>query len=180
MKRLLISLYQIPFILIISNCSNQIGDVRENKVSILVEDLESILCKDTGYTQGVAAVDVNKDGFPEIYATNSWTNQNNLFYWNQKGIFQKDTSLPFTKSELNSNGCSWGDLSNDGEYDLLIANVNNAPNQLFLNQDKGEFNRIELSQNDSSSSWTYGVSWVDANNSGFLDLYLVYQDLFTY
>ena len=42
MKRLLISLYQIPFILIISNCSNQIGDVRENKVSILVEDLESI------------------------------------------------------------------------------------------------------------------------------------------
>ncbi len=173
MKRLLIFLYQIPFLLIITNCSNQIGDVQENKVNLLVEDLECILCKDTGYTQGVAAVDINNDGFPEIYATNSWTNQNNLFYWNQKGIFQKDTSLLFTKSELNSNGCSWGDLTNDGKYDLLIANVNNAPNQLFLYKDKGSFNKLELLQNDSSSSWTYGASWVDANNSGFLDLYLV-------
>jgi hypothetical protein len=162
----------------LQSCSNQTSPINDT-VEIFVQpgallqaDYNSVLTKDSSYTQGVSAVDINGDGYPELYATNSWTNQSNFFYKNNHGEFIKDDSTNLTRNLLNGNGCSWGDVDNDGKLDLAVANVNNASNFLFKGGDEGKFTIVELAQFNPEESWTYGSSWVDVDNDGYLDLYL--------
>ena len=148
--------------------------IRKAKVDpdILIEDVSSALAYDSSYTQGVTAVDINGDFYPEIFATNSWKNDNNFFYQNDRGTFKKDKRFSFTSDRLNANGACWGDFTRNGKLDLVVANVNNKNNQVFI-ASADTFGMIKVPQYDSINSWTYGVTWVDATNSGFLDLYVV-------
>ena len=139
---------------------------------LLLEDQLGTLSQDSSFTQGVAAVDVNGDGYPELYATNSWTNQSNFYYLNNKGVFSKNESSKLTSNFLNGNGCSWGDVNNDGFLDLAVSNVNNASNFLFKGLSGDKFEAIELRQINKDESWTYGSNWADVDNDGYLDLYL--------
>ncbi len=139
---------------------------------LLTENNSSSLAQDSSYTQGVTAVDLNGDYFPEIFATNSWTNDKNFFYLNDNGTFKKDARFSFVNDRLNANGACWGDFTRNGQLDLAVANVNNAPNQVFVALGD-TFIKKDLPQNDAINNWTYGMTWVDATNSGFLDLYAV-------
>lgn len=178
MKRLavffLLLLLFSPFCCTNNKSAPEVTSIRANNKSrvLLTENNSSPLAQDSSYTQGVTAIDLNGDFYPEIFATNSWTNDNNFFYQNDNGNFKKDAKFSFARDYLNANGACWGDFTRNGQLDLAVANVNNAPNQIFIALEDS-FTRKDLPQNDTTKSWTYGMTWVDATNSGFLDLYAV-------
>jgi hypothetical protein len=103
----------------------------------------------TGF--GVAWIDVDNDGWLDLLAVNGDVNQNvrdlkantnpfplgqrNLLLRNQGGTFKDATAgagAPFVLAEA-SRGAAFGDVDNDGDTDVVIAN-GAGPARLLLNQ----------------------------------------------
>lgn len=74
----------------------------------------------------------------------------------------------------NGAGVALGDLNNDGLDDIFLA-ANQVDNKLFLNQGDLKFKEITLESKISKSNsfiWSSGVSMVDLNLDGKLDIYI--------
>jgi enediyne biosynthesis protein E4 len=73
---------------------------------------------------------------------------------------------------FNGGGVATGDFNNDGLPDLYFVN-NMGPNKMFLNEGNLKFKDItEAAGTAGATGWTSGVSVVDINNDGLLDLYV--------
>lgn len=72
----------------------------------------------------------------------------------------------------NGAGVGTGDFNNDGKVDIFFAS-NEGENQLYLNKGKLQFNNVtKLAAIPQDSAWNTGVSVIDINNDGLLDIYI--------
>lgn len=72
----------------------------------------------------------------------------------------------------NGAGVGAGDFNNDGNTDLFFAS-NQGPNSLYLNDGKMHFKDVTAAaQIPDDGGWSTGVSVVDINNDGLLDIYV--------
>ncbi len=72
----------------------------------------------------------------------------------------------------NGAGVSAGDFNNDGKIDLFFAS-NQGENKLFLNKGNMKFSDVTIqAQIPNDGGWNTGVSVIDINNDGLLDLYI--------
>ena len=72
----------------------------------------------------------------------------------------------------NGAGIASGDFDNDGFIDLYFTS-NQGPDKLYLNQTQLKFKDItEQAGISNTTGWTSGVSTVDINNDGLLDIYI--------
>ncbi len=74
----------------------------------------------------------------------------------------------------NGAGVGVGDINNDNLTDIFFA-ANMTANRLYLN--KGDFKFVDITQQAGFSSkgkWACGVSMVDINQDGWLDIYICY------
>jgi hypothetical protein len=72
----------------------------------------------------------------------------------------------------NGAGVATGDFNNDGLMDIYFAG-NEVPNKLYLNQGNMKFKDITASAGvDGGKGWKNGVTLVDINNDGLLDIYI--------
>ncbi len=73
---------------------------------------------------------------------------------------------------FNGGGVGAGDFNNDGQTDLFFTS-NMGQSKMFLNQGGLKFKDVTQETGISSpNGWTTGVSVVDINNDGLLDLYI--------
>ena len=87
--------------------------------------------------------------------------------WFEEIAFNIENDLNETKSVL------WADIDNDGDQDFLITN-RNASNKLWLNDGNMQFTDVTSTCGISTSvnSKSYGASFGDYDNDGFIDLYI--------
>ncbi|MEX0289521.1 MAG: CRTAC1 family protein [Flavobacteriaceae bacterium] len=80
-----------------------------------------------------------------------------------------------------SRGVAWGDYDQDGDPDLYVANTNGQWNAFYRNNGNGTFKKLTfdggnirvLSETVKHGGRSEGVNWVDYDNDGDLDLYVV-------
>jgi hypothetical protein len=136
---------------------------------------------------GVAVFDYNNDGNLDIFFTNgadiSSLEKNSPKYWNRlfrnngDGTFADVTEKAGLKGTGYDTGVAIGDYDNDGFEDILVTGVYH--NTLYHNNGNGTFTDVTekagLSRLDQEYGpmWSVGAAWVDVNNDGMLDLFVV-------
>ena len=92
---------------------------------------------------------------------------------NEGGTFREASEEWGVKIGRQTWTCNFGDIDNDGDQDLFLAN-HDAPCQLFENINGERFEEIPLFENgEGLELFAFQTSIADFNNDGFLDILLV-------
>ena len=121
----------------------------------------------------VAWVDVNGDGFDDLFLPEYDINSTSHVYLNDgNGAFYESTdSEDLIQKVAGSISSSWADIDNDGDRDAHISNFTGGPNFLILNNNDGTFTDATQDMNPNSVGYFHGSTWADYNNDGFVDLF---------
>lgn len=139
-----------------------------------------------GYGRGAAFVDINNDGYDDLFVVdtdNRFRSSDygiSTFYINNgQGRFQRH-NLGLSEKDTDSNwSAAFADYDNDGDQDLILTNggyTGASTIAIYENQisSKGRLiNRTDQlgleNFNTQKSSW-WGASWADFDDDGYLDV----------
>lgn len=134
------------------------------------------------YTMGSTWADYDNDGRPDLFipvggtVANPLPKNNMLFHNEGNGRFTRITTGAIVTDAGNSTASTWGDYDNDGHLDLFVANASKEKNCLYKNNGNGTFTKIDTGAIVNENGNWHGCSWVDVDNDGWLDMYVLTND----
>ncbi|MDF1864106.1 MAG: FG-GAP-like repeat-containing protein [Saprospiraceae bacterium] len=131
-----------------------------------------VLVNDVKLSRGAIWGDFNNDEITDLFVANENETSNDIFYGIGGGDFEKLTSGAIVSTQKSSMTGSWGDIDNDGDFDLFVGNslyFQQQRNQLYLNQGD-EFEVVTNGPIVTDEKCTYGSAFGDYDNDGDLDL----------
>lgn len=161
-----------------------------------------IFSSQIGYGLGVGISDINNDGWPDIYVSNDF-NENDYLYLNQRnGTFIEASSEAIAQTSRFSMGNDIADINNDGWIDILSLDMlpedeitqkrsagedsyeiyrlklnfgygrQVSRNTLQLNNGNGTFSEIAQLAGISATDWSWTPLFADFDNDGWKDLFV--------
>ncbi len=143
---------------------------KNNSNGDFTKDISGTVSLEANSSLGPTWADYDQDGLMDLFVPNGQGNKNSLFHNNGNGIFSKSNSI-VSQDGGKSVGSCWGDIDNDGDLDLFVANSNSVTNFLYKNLGGGIFEKITNSIVNQGGS-SHGCSFADIDNDGDLDLYV--------
>jgi hypothetical protein len=112
----------------------------------------------------------DKEEFPNLFQLKDSTTTGITF---NNALEYTESLNPYTyRNFFNGGGVALGDINNDGLLDIYFTG-NLVDNQLYLNKGNWQFEDITSKAGVSSEGvWSSGVSFIDINNDGLLDIYV--------
>ncbi|MFB6230680.1 MAG: VCBS repeat-containing protein [Salinibacter sp.] len=167
-----------------------------------VSEEAGIYGSEIGFGLGVTVVDVNRDGWQDIYVSNDFFERDYLYINNQDGTFREVLPKQMRHSSLSSMGADFGDLNNDGWPELFVTDmlpetdrrlkttttfkpwdgyqrmVRNGyyhqvlRNTLQLNNGNGTFSDISQIAGVHATDWSWGALIADFDLDGYKDIFV--------
>jgi len=142
--------------------------------------VSSGVAREYGPALGTLAFDANGDGWLDLYVANDgadnqlWLNRHNGRFENTAvvaGVAVNSQGKP-----EGSMGVDAGDFDNDGDEDLIIANLTGEGSTLYENDGTGSFQDVAAAtglRTQTLANTGFGTAWFDADNDGWLDILTV-------
>lgn len=151
---------------------------------------------------GVAVSDINNDGWPDIYVSNDYTEQDYLYINNANGTFTAREHYMLSHLSQFSMGSDIADFNNDGLVDILTLDMLPEDNRrqkllqgqenyelyqqmatngfhyqfmrnmLHLNNGNGTFSEIGQLAGISNTDWSWSALFADLDNDGNKDIFI--------
>ena len=151
---------------------------------------------------GIAVSDINNDGWPDIYVSNDYTEQDYCYINNRNGSFSQRELYMFSHLSQFSMGNDIADINNDGLVDILTLDMLPEDNRrqkllqgqenyelyadmatngfhyqfmrnmLQLNNGNGSFSEIGQLAGVSNTDWSWAPLFADLDNDGYKDLFI--------
>ena len=165
-----------------SNFDPQVDILYRNRGDGTFADVTATAGIDRAYGSGlgVAVLDFDDDGWLDVYVANDG-NENQLWWNRANGTFE-DAAL-FGGVALNGDGAAEAgmgiavdDFDRDGDPDIFVTHLRDETNTLYENRGDGLFADTTFPRGlgyPSLSATAFGVQWLDFDNDGLSDLFVV-------
>jgi len=142
----------------------------------LDKQLDHIMPQVASMGAGVSIVDFDRDGWSDVYVTNSGEGSKNALFRNMTDGSFKDVAPDLGIADVNqagtgvSMGAIWGDYDNDGYEDLFLYKWGKP--ELFHNDGGQKFSRV--TDKAKLPEWVNANTaiWFDYDRDGRIDLFL--------
>lgn len=153
-----------------STIANSVSVNTKNTSKLIFSALEDgIFSNKTSNSWSISWVDINKDGWDDIFFTDMGLDvPNSIFINNQKGGFTAGQILTETGISMSN---TWADIDNDGDVDLLVLNNTRTPNRFYRN-DNGNLVFEANKTFTQDVSYYHGGTFADYDNDNKVDLFL--------
>ncbi|HBC77547.1 MAG TPA: hypothetical protein DCZ51_02890, partial [Bacteroidales bacterium] len=155
-----------------------------------------------GYGLGVNISDINNDGYPDIYISNDFHENDYLYINNGNGTFSERLTEYIRHTSRSSMGNDAGDINNDGLLDIIVLDMvpeeekirkqsggeddfelfslklehgygsQFVRNTLQLNLGGGLFSEIGRLSGIYMTDWSWSPLFCDVDNDGWKDLFI--------
>src|SRR5437867_3562576 len=155
-----------------------------------------------GLGLGVVVSDVNRDGWPDIYVANDFSERDYLYLNNGDGTFAERLEQEMPYISLSSMGLDIADINNDGWPDIYVADMlpddehrlktttsfeawdrlqaelrngfyyQFTRNMLHLNNGNGTFSDIGQMAGVARTDWSWSPLLADLDLDGYKDIYV--------
>lgn len=167
-----------------------------------VNQQAGIYSSDIGFGLGVSVVDINSDGYPDIYISNDFFERDYLYINQRNGTFKENIEGQTGHLSLASMGSDIADINNDGFYDIFTTEMLPEGDQrlkimtsfesydvartkqldsyynqfmqncLQLNNGDGSFSEIAFYSGVAATDWSWGALIFDMDNDGWKDFFV--------
>lgn len=155
-----------------------------------------------GYGLGVSVLDINDDGWPDVYVTNDYLTNDQLYVNNGDGSFSEKVADYFKHTSHFAMGNDVGDINNDGLMDVIAVDMlpdghyrrklmfgatqynkfyfavshgytyQYMRNTLQLNNGNGSFSEIGQLAGIYKTDWSWAPLLADFDNDQYDDIFI--------